>query len=72
MLDTETLERLMACERLKDELAAAEQECQGIIGRFENFDRRPTGAEYNARLNDFLDNQARLNELNARLRSLAK
>jgi len=72
MLDTETLERLMARERLKDELAAAEKECEGILGRFDNLDRKPTGAEHDARLADYLKNQARLYELNGWLQALAK
>jgi hypothetical protein len=72
MLDLETLEWLMACERLKDEVAAVEREREGILGRFEHLDHRPTGAEHGARLADYLDNQARLFALNSRLQALAK
>jgi hypothetical protein len=72
MLDTKTLERLMACERLKDELAAIERERESILGRFDRLDREPTGAEHDARLNDYLGIQARLSELNGRLQSLSR
>ena len=58
--------------RVKDELAAVEGEAESILGRFDHLDRKPTGAEHDARLTDYLSTQARLYELNGRLQALAK
>ncbi|MFN3625025.1 MAG: hypothetical protein ACK4TP_13300 [Hyphomicrobium sp.] len=63
MLDTQSLEWLMACERLKDEAAVVERQCEGILRRFEALDREPTAAERDARRQDYLDNRARLQAL---------
>lgn len=63
MLDTQSLEWLMACERLKDEAVVVEREGEGILRRFEALDREPTAAERDARRQAYLDNRTRLQAL---------
>ena len=78
MLDRQSLEWLMACERLKDEVIAVEKQCESILGSFEHLQREPTAAERDNRREAYLDNRARLQELageidaiNTRLRGRA-
>lgn len=63
MLDTQSLEWLMACERLKDEAAVVEKEGEGILRRFEALERAPTATERDARRQAYLDNRAHLEAL---------
>ena len=49
MLNTQSLEWLMACERLKDEVGAVEKQCESILGSFQHLEREPTAAERDAR-----------------------
>jgi len=72
MLNTQSLELLMACERLKDEAAGIEQQCAVILGRFDHLDRAPTGAERDARRHDYVENRARLAELNAQIEAISR
>ncbi len=69
MLDRQSLEWLMACERLKDEVSAVEKQCESILGRFEHLGREPTMAERDARREAYVDTRAHLsaldNEINA-------
>jgi hypothetical protein len=44
VLDTESLENLMACERIKEELKTVEGECARILGRFDQREDEPTAA----------------------------
>jgi hypothetical protein len=78
MLDRQSLEWLMACERLKDEVIAVEKQCESILGSFDHLQREPTAAERDHRREAYLDNRARLQELsgeidaiNSRLRGRA-
>jgi hypothetical protein len=70
MLDTQSLEWLMACERLKDEAVAVEKQCESILGRFEHLEREPTSAERDARREAYLANRERLHALNGQLQSM--
>jgi hypothetical protein len=70
MLDTQSLEWLMACERLKDEVVAVEKQCESILGRFEHLERQPTAAERDARRDAYLENRARLHELNVEITNI--
>lgn len=70
MLDIQSLESLMACERLKDEAAAVEQLCETILRRFDNLGREPTMAERDARRQDYLDTCARLWALNSEIEAI--
>ena len=63
MLDRQSLEWLMACERLKDEVVAVEKQCESILGSFEHLQREPTAAERDNRRGAYLENRARLQEL---------
>ncbi len=72
MLDTPSLERRMTYERVKDELAAVERECDEILGRFEGLGREPTGAEREARRLAYLENRARHREVGNQLRDLSR
>ena len=72
MLDTQSLERRMTYERMKDELAAVERECDEILGRFEVLGRQPTAAEREARRMAYLANRARLSEVGNRLLDLSR
>lgn len=72
MLNTQSLEWLMACERLKDEASAVERHCEVILGSFDHLDHEPTAAERDARRNDYLDNRARLYELNKEIEAIAQ
>jgi len=72
MLDTQSLEWLITCERLKDEVAVVEQECQSILGRFEELGRQPTDEERDARRHDYLENRVRLNSLNEEILDLSR
>jgi hypothetical protein len=63
MLDTESLEKLMACERIKEELKIVEAECARILGRFDHFDHEPTAAEREVRRQDYIKIRMELGEL---------
>ncbi len=67
MLNSQTLEWLMACERLKDEVSAVEKQCESIVGSFAHFEREPTASERDARREAYLENQARLRELSGEI-----
>jgi hypothetical protein len=71
MLDAQTLEWLMACERLKDEVSTVEKQCESILGSFAHLEREPTGAERDARREAYLENQARLRELNGEISAIS-
>jgi hypothetical protein len=70
MLDTQSLEWLMACERLKDEVSTVEKQCESILGSFQHLEREPTAAERDARREAYLDNQARLHALNGEIHAI--
>jgi hypothetical protein len=70
MLDTQSLEWLMACERLKDEMNAVEKQCESILGSFEHLQRQPTAAERDARREAYLDNRARLQALDGEIHAI--
>lgn len=72
MLDMQSLESLMACERLKDEAAAVEQLCETILRRFDNLGREPTIAERDARRQDYIDTRARLSALNSEIDAITR
>jgi hypothetical protein len=72
MLDTQSLEWLMACERLKDEACVVEQQCECILHRFDQLDREPTMAERDSRRQDYLDNRARLHALESEIQSITR
>lgn len=72
MLDTQSLQWLMACERLKDEMSVVEQQCEVIIHRFDSLEREPTMAERDARRQDYLDNRARLAALNGEIQAITQ
>lgn len=67
LLDTESLEKLMACERIKDELKFVEAECARILGRFDHFDQEPTAAEREVRRQEFIKIRMELGELHNRI-----
>ena len=67
MLDRQSLEWLMACERLKDEVVAVEKQCESILGRFEHLQREPTLAERDDRREAYLENRDRLQVLNGEI-----
>ena len=67
MLNSQTLEWLMACERLKDEVSAVEKQCESIVGSFTHLEREPTTSERDARREAYLENQARLRELSGEI-----
>lgn len=67
MLDTETLESLMACERIKDQLKRVEAESARILERFDHFDREPTAAEREVRRQEYIKIRKELGELHNRL-----
>jgi len=60
MLNTQSLEWLMACERLRDQAAAIEDEGETILLAFDRLQREPTAAERDARRKAYLENRARL------------
>ena len=70
MLNTQSLEWLMACERLKDEVGAVEKQCESILGSFQHLEREPTAAERDARREAYLDNRARLHALNDEIQAI--
>lgn len=72
MLNTQSLEWLMACERLKDEAVAVERQCEYILNRFERLDREPTAAERDARRQDYIENRDRLFQLNAEIDAISR
>lgn len=72
MLDTQSLEWLMACERLKDEITQVEQQCESILHRFDGLDREPTSSERDERRQDYLDNRARLIGLQSEINSIER
>lgn len=67
MLNSQSLEWLMACERLKDEVSAVEKQCESIVGSFAHLEREPTASERDARREAYLENQARLRELSGEI-----
>jgi len=71
MLNTQSLEWLMACERLKDEVSTVEKQCESILGSFAHLEREPTAAERDARREAYLENQARLRELNGEISAIS-
>lgn len=70
MMDTQSLQWLMACERLKDEMTIVEQQCEVILHRFDRLEREPTMAERDARRHDFIENRARLAALNGEIQAI--
>lgn len=72
MLDTQSLVRRMTYERMKDELAAVERECDLILGSFDALDRRPTSAEREVRRLAYLDNRARHRQVGDQLLDLSR
>lgn len=70
MLDTQSLEWLMDCERLKDEVAAIEKQCETILLSFDHLQREPTAAERDARREAYLEQQARLYALNSQVSAI--
>jgi len=72
MLDTQSLEQLMACERLKDEAVRVERHCECIVHRFDNLGREPTCAERDARRQDYIDTCARLDALKSEITAIAR
>jgi len=70
MLNTQTLEWLMACERLKDQMSLIESEGTNILGCFDSLERAPTMEERDARREAYLDNRARLQSLTDQYRAL--
>jgi hypothetical protein len=70
MLDTQSLEWRMACERLKDEASALERQCESILGSFEGLGREPTAAERDARRQAYLDNRSQLHALHSAIEAL--
>ncbi len=63
MLDTQTLEWLMTCERLKDQMSLIESEGVNILASFDGLGRAPTMQERDERREAYLDNRARLQSL---------
>ncbi|MFA5899910.1 MAG: hypothetical protein WC829_12455 [Hyphomicrobium sp.] len=72
MLDTQSLEWLMTCERLKDEASAVERQCEVILGSHDHLDHEPTASERDARRSDYLDNRARLFRLNSEIEAITR
>ena len=72
MLDTKSIEMRMAYLRMKDELAAVEQECERILGCYDTLDREPTCAEREARRLAYLENRARYREVGNQLLDLGR
>ncbi len=70
-MDSQSLEWMMACERLKDEAVKVERQCEGILHRFDALDREPTMAERDSRRQDYLDNRSRLMDLEGEINALA-
>jgi hypothetical protein len=66
MLDSESLENLMACERIKEELKTVEAECARILERFDHVDHEPTAAEREVRRQEFIKIRMELGELHNR------
>jgi hypothetical protein len=72
MLDTQSLEQLIARERLKDEALMVERSCECIVHRFDDLDREPTREERDARRQDYIDMCARLEALKYEINSLTR
>lgn len=72
MLDTQSLEWLMTCERLKDEAVTVERQCEAILRRFEHLDHEPTPAERDARRREYQENRSRLAAINDEIRSISR
>lgn len=72
MLDTQSLEWRIACERLKDEAITLEQQCEAILGQFEGLERAPTDAEREARREAYAENRSRLYNLQCELADLSR
>jgi hypothetical protein len=71
MLDTESLENLMACERIKEELKTVEGECARILERFDQREEEPTAAEREVRRQEFIKIRMELGELHKRILRLS-
>lgn len=56
--------------RIKLQMAAVERQCDAIARRFEAIDRKPTHAERQKRVLDFLTRRRELGELDRRLARL--
>ena len=72
MLNSQSLEWLMTCERLKDEAVAVEQQCECIIHRFDELEREPTLKERDDRRHDYQANRARLLQLHSEINDIAR
>jgi hypothetical protein len=72
MLDTQSLEWRIACERLKDEAVTLERQCEAILGQFDGLERAPTDAEREARREAYVENRSRLYNLQCELDSLTR
>jgi hypothetical protein len=70
MLDAQSLEWRMACERLKEEATALEAQCEGILCCFDALDREPTSSERDARRKAYLENRSQLHALEDQLVAL--
>lgn len=70
MMDTQSLQWLMACERLKDEMTIVEQQCEVILHRFDQLEREPTMSERDARRQDYIENRARLAALSGEIQAI--
>jgi len=72
MLDTQSLEWLMARERLKDQAATLEQQAETILACFDRLEREPTAAERDARREAYLENRALLHELQSEIDAIGR
>jgi hypothetical protein len=74
MLDLKSIESRMSAERLKEalreELIAAEEEYDSIVGRFDYFERQPTAEEREVRLGEFITSRQRVGDLRNQLYEL--
>ena len=71
LLDTDSLEKLMACERIREELKNVESECDRILERFDHVDHEPTAAEREVRRQEFIKIRKELGELHNRMLRLS-
>jgi hypothetical protein len=72
MLDTQSLQWLMACERLKDEVSTVEQQCAVIVHSFDALEREPTMDERDSRRQAYLENRARLATLHGEIEAISQ
>jgi hypothetical protein len=70
MLDMKIFQARMTEERLKAQLIAVQNECDAILGRFDDLGREPTAEEREARRSDFLASRRRFGELDNQLLAL--